>query len=245
MSHDERWQVTDFKIGLDYAFKPVDFSKSYYHWPRRAGKATMNVEQITKNYFKAMSTLNESSTHPDIGKHVSAISYGRICSGILIAVDDENSEPRYLVKLDRGQQGADHSSSLCSAGRPSIRSQIHNLNDLKNASWCHSYTLTPQPMKTLETLEVGDIIVSGNSYAKILTVLGGEGLARTYVRSYYYSELGKITDLPAASEDCIRTAQGLRNESWRPYEAPQVTEVTLDEVAQRMGIPVSQLRIKE
>lgn len=173
--------------------------------------------------------------HPDIGKRV--MVGGRL-TGTLLAAHKERE--RFIIQLDAPNGGV-----VPRAGTPGFDDYvgIHKPLD-KNCCFASSYTLIPTTMKTLETLEVGDL-VSDDSTAyplrRVLAVLGGVGKTRLYAMSDFgtNAESDDLNDF-----DTIWTANQLKNDDYTVY-VPKVTEVTLDQVAQKMGVPVSQLRIKE
>lgn len=225
------YQAEHVKVDYDYGFHPADASSLHYSWP---------------GPYKPKQPM-----HPDIGKRVFTIhdkAYGqpKVVTGVLIAVDDEGHGPRYLIKSDPDCLGHDHFDTSASF-YARLKSQLHNLADLRHSYFAESYTL--EPMKTLETLEVGDLVKCSDRatawpYRRVLAVLGGEGESRLYAMSESVVLLGG-SDLKRYGLSF--TAFQLASNGYTPFDpsTPQVTEVTLDEVAQKMGIPVSQLRIKE
>lgn len=119
--------------------------------------------------------------------------------------------------------------------RPDVRwdsdGQIENINENQLA--------LAEP--TLDALSVGDVVVSGGEERKVLSVLSGGLIALSWVKD----------DLGGKGFDCfssLKTVAELKQYGCTVKTEdpdPEIKELTMDEVAKLVGVPVEQIRIKE
>lgn len=179
--------------------------------------------------------------HPDIGKRVKTED-GRY--GKLLAVDCDTTPHPHLFQNEDTSRGFTFLTSPSDDTACYARARAQGVvTGTRNVNWIGNYTLAPLPMKTLETLEVGDLVKSQGYFRRVLAVLGGEGELRTYALSEVESSL--------ASEGlkeygAVKTAYDLALYGYTPHvDAPTTVEVTLEEIAKLKGVSVDQIRVKE
>lgn len=96
----------------------------------------------------------------------------------------------------------------------------------------HSLTTSPIGPKTLDNLEVGDVLLSASGERTVLAVCG---------RLVFYS----YADQPNSSSMFL-TVEELKDKGFKvKSQESNIVEMTLEEVAKLKGVPVENLRIKE
>lgn len=155
--------------------------------------------------------------HKDIGKRVKWRLDDKEGYGELVAVLNLGDRRPYLVQQEDGT-------------RLSV--------------WADSYELT-EPMNEFTYAKVGDLVKTANGDLLRILDIRGEGELRLFDLS--------VIDNDKNSEDLKRW--GTMHTEWQMLDyqftlvkdEPEepVTELTLDEIAQKFGVPVSQLKIKK
>lgn len=133
-----------------------------------------------------------------------------------------------IATLHYGSKGGDNKEYLFAWGK----------GENANCSCEKNWELVKEE-KTLENLEVGDLVERDGDLRRVLAVI--PNVEKNYVLTFGWK---KGEDEETETSFCCSVKE-LKRWGFKPYTPPQITELTLKQIADKFGLKEGEIRIKE